>query len=185
MNGKMYTRQGKEIKPCDIYTSLQQPCPSYIRDSMKAGRKYADTFALGTLLQAAGISSLNEPCMESSLLNEPRLLLLCAHNTRLTMDSSFFASVQGTTLPLRYTGLVLLMDIQYSNYVSFSTTYMEYRYYLTAVPKSDFKSEQVIAGARGVLACMLALCRSLLALSPNLGFRCCLTQTLTSPTAPF
>lgn len=39
------------------------------------------------------------------------------------------------------------MDIQYSNYVSFSTTYMEYRYYLTAVPKSDFKSEQVIAGA--------------------------------------
>ena len=74
-----------------------------------------DIVPIATLLRAAGISSLDEPSGPAN------------------PDES-----------QRYAGVVLVLSIAYSNYVSYNASRVVYSYTVTAVPNTEFKTEQVI-----------------------------------------
>lgn len=86
MAGYMVDPNGNRIDPCDAYTRRGMACPSFIAVGVQDKE---DIFALQSLLDAVGIASLDEAGGERGGLGNETL---------------------------RYSGLVLLLSISYSNF---------------------------------------------------------------------
>jgi hypothetical protein len=86
MAGYMVDPSGNRVDPCDAYTQRGMACPSFIRVGVE---NQQDILALQSLLDAVGIRSLDEVGGERGGLGNETL---------------------------RYSGLVLLLSISYSNY---------------------------------------------------------------------
>lgn len=87
MRGGLLNKARTRIDPCAVYTRQQLVCPSYIRVGDEGVK---DILALQTLLEAAGVNSIDEITSALPNLNSSR----------------------------RYDGLVLAVDIYYTNYYS-------------------------------------------------------------------
>jgi ATP P2X receptor len=122
MNGKILDLNGNLLNPCDDYTALNLTCPSYIS---LGNYDNNDIIPIQTLLRAAGIGSLEE--------------------VSGNIDESFSTSTK------RMTGIVLVIQIVYSNYFvvtsSWSQNTFSYTYNVRVIDNSEFKSEQVLPGA--------------------------------------
>jgi hypothetical protein len=156
MNGFLLDQGGNKINPCDSYQAFPQGCPSNIaigqigmcwlcmHACVCTCRHFADMahtsatecdfsrfpgtqdiIPLKTLLRAAGISSLDQTAGTIDPLNAETY---------------------------RYSGLVLVVDIYYSNYFfdglyssfSMSENTVKYYYSVSAIPNSDFKAEDAV-----------------------------------------
>jgi hypothetical protein len=131
MSGSLVGADGRAIDPCDDYRQLGLDCPPAVRVG-SPGR--ADIIPVQTLLRAAGVGSLDQRAGE-------------------------LGPLQNETL--RFGGLVVVLSIEYSNYLSQTGSWSEgavgYRYVASAVPNSEFKAEEVLPnpGAAGAARTVL------------------------------
>lgn len=86
MSGSLLDSSGNEINPCIAYTSLGLVCPSIV----KIGKKDFDILPLRALMLAAGVETLDQ--LSGSDAKDPQ------------------------TSSMRQQGLVLILDISYTNY---------------------------------------------------------------------
>lgn len=104
------------IDPCVAYTSSGYTCPPYVNVG-EVGE--SDIFPLKTLLQAAGLPTLDR------------------------------SSAYNTSETLRVGGVVLVLEVQYSNYLrdtgSWDGGEVSYTYWVTAVPASEYKAVDAVA----------------------------------------
>ena len=111
-----YIEAAQDVDPCAVYAPFAAGCPPFVAVGVQGKR---DIVAVKTLLQAAGIASLDQVSgTDDALSNET----------------------------LRYGGLILVINIDYSNYYvntgSFNTSDIRYTYRVTVVRNSEFKAEQ-------------------------------------------
>jgi hypothetical protein len=118
MGGSMVGPDNDPIDPCAAYASTSSgfnaPCPSFINVGVPGTR---DIIAVQTLLEAAGIASLDQVAGTDPDLSEQTL---------------------------RDSGLVLLLQIQYDNFFSFNSSNVQYTYDVDTVPNTEYKSIQTV-----------------------------------------
>ena len=125
MAGSLVGVDGRAMDPCDDYAAIGLPCPPAVRVGVPGK---PDIVPVQTLLRAAGVSSLDQRAGELGVL----------------LDET-----------LRFSGMVVVLSIEYSNYLSRTGSWQEgtvgYRYVASAVPNSEFKGEEVLPapGAAG------------------------------------
>lgn len=127
VDGKILGQDGVEINPCDDYTVWGQPCPASINigkgatctdQKKKHNAKYCrDIIPLMTLLRAAGITDL---------------------------DADGDYDSEGEVESYRYAGLVLQVNIYYSNDVhAFSGRSYRYHYTVDHIKQEEYKGAEV------------------------------------------
>ncbi|RYG51582.1 hypothetical protein EON66_10600, partial [archaeon] len=113
------------LDPCDAYSNFEAGCPSYITEG---GDGKATILSLRSLLHAAGVRTLDAPA-----------------GSIPPLDSE----------TLRYAGLVMVIEVQYTNYYtasgnvrhgtgSFNPLHVDFMYRVRVVPEQDYKSLRVI-----------------------------------------
>ena len=120
MPGVLIGADGRAVNPCDDYAQLGRDCPAGVRVGVPGA---PDILPVQTLLRAAGIGSLDQRAGELGVLQDETL---------------------------RFSGVVVVLSIEYSNYLSRTGSWAEgtvaYRYAASAVPNSEFKGEEVLPG---------------------------------------
>lgn len=119
MAGTITNFAGDPIDPCDAYVGFPGGCPTGVVGVGIEGRK--DIVAIKTLLQAAGIASLDQVAGTDNDLSNSTL---------------------------RYTGTIIVINIEYSNYFadtgSANVSNVLYRYRVSAVRNAEYKAEGAV-----------------------------------------
>ena len=126
MQGKLIDNDGHEVDPCAVYAGNPAGCPAIIQSGVTSGSPYV--FSLQSLLDAAGVESLDQAAAASG-----------------TLASQTY----------RYAGLILVVDIQYTNFylagggivigsATLNPDTVAFAYKVKVVANQDFKTEQVM-----------------------------------------
>jgi len=122
MTGTLLDPDGNPVDTCLPYLRRNLPCPAYIGFDNPEG---LDILAVESLLDAAGISSLDT----------------AAGDTPELMGRS-----------LRDSGVVFIMELQYTNYNSYEEDVVSYTAFVSAVADSKYKRQIPIPGPGEITA---------------------------------
>jgi hypothetical protein len=114
----------RPIDPCALYNRYEIPCPTLASTNGSYAIAFGtdglpDIVALGTLLEAAGVLSLDT-----------------VSGTAAKFNSETF----------RYNGIMLIVTINYNNYFSYNQSAVQYIMSVQEVENADFKAEEVVPG---------------------------------------
>jgi len=120
MQGRLLDTDGNEVNPCDDYKAWGQECPKNQPPGVYVSigeLGYNDVLPLQTLLRAGGLKD--------------------------GLDSYFDEDAKGVAETMRYSGIVVLLEIMYDNTIGYNTSDTRYTYNVNIVDGAEFKAEEL------------------------------------------
>eukprot|EP01138_Halocafeteria_seosinensis_P016338 gb/GECG01016669.1/.p1 GENE.gb/GECG01016669.1/~~gb/GECG01016669.1/.p1 ORF type:complete len:519 (+),score=48.62 gb/GECG01016669.1/:1-1557(+) len=112
LDGRMLDVNDNEVDPCKPYQQIGKNCPDFIKVGVP---NTYDIFPLATLLEAAGVSSLDSA-------------------------GGDLGKIQTETH--RYAGIVLLLEVNYDNYYTYHPSNIRFTFRVHSIQNTEFKVEQ-------------------------------------------